>query len=564
MKFQDYKYERPNFEEASKKGLELVEAFKAAESLEEGDRIFNEINDMKKNIYTMVNLCYIRHSIDTRDSFYEGEQNYFDETLPRFQAVESAISKALVESPHRKGLEEKYGKQLFNLLEMELKSFDEAIVEDLIEENKLVSQYSKLIASAKVEFEGEVRNLSQLSPFRESSDRDMRKKADQAYFGFYEEHEEEFDLIYDKLVKVRDRMAKKLGFENFVPLGYLRMSRSDYDAKDVKNYRDQVLREVVPVVEGLKERQKKRLGLENLKYYDEVFKFNSGNPAPKGDPDWIVENGKKMYEELSEETKEFFNFMLDRELLDLVSKEGKMTGGYCTFIDDYKSPFIFSNFNGTSGDIDVLTHEAGHAFQTYRSRHLGIPEYSFPTSEAAEIHSMSMEFITWPWMELFFEEDADKYRFSHLAGALSFLPYGVSVDEFQHFVYENPEASPAERKAKWREIEAKYAPSKDYDDNDFLDRGTLWFRQIHIYQSPFYYIDYTLAQVCALQFANKLNENRDQAWEDYLKICNIGGSKSFLGILEEGSLENPFEDGTIKKTMDPLRQWLDSVDDSKF
>ena len=279
---------------------------------------------------------------------------------------------------------------------------------------------------------------------------------------------------------------------------------------------------------------------------------------------WIVNNGKKMYEELSKETGEFFNFMIDNDLMDLESKKGKAGGGYCTFIGNYKSPFIFSNFNGTSGDVDVLTHEAGHAFQAYCSRDYAVPEYNFPTYEAAEIHSMSMEFLTWPWMNLFFEEEELKYKFNHLSESLLFLPYGVTVDEFQHFVYNNPEATPAERKSAWREIEKKYLPHRDYEGNDYLERGGYWYQQGHIFGMPFYYIDYTLAQVCAFQFFKKANDNRENAWTDYMNLCCAGGSKSFLGLVELANLNSPFNDGCINSVIGDIENWLDSVDDTKL
>ena len=263
-----------------------------------------------------------------------------------------------------------------------------------------------------------------------------------------------------------------------------------------------------------------------------------------------------MYEDLSKETGEFFKFMQENHLMDLVAKKGKAGGGYCTFIEDYKAPFIFSNFNGTSGDIDVLTHEAGHAFQVYSSRHFEIPEYYWPTYEACEIHSMSMEFFTWPWMDLFFKEDTDKYKFSHLSDALLFLPYGVSVDEFQHWVYENPEATPKERKLQWREIEKKYLPHKDYEGNDYLENGGFWQRQGHIYNSPFYYIDYTLAQICAFQFWKRSRENQEEAWADYVKLCKLGGSMSFTKLVEAANLISPFEDGCVESVVGEIETWL--------
>src|SRR5699024_4976318 len=320
---------------------------------------------------------------------------------------------------------------------------------------------------------------------------------------------------------------------------YVRMNRIGYDANDVKNFRDQVRDEIVPLANDLYHRQAKRIGIDDLKYYDLPLNFLSGNATPKGSAQWIIEKGQKMYEELSPETAAFFTFMTTKQLMDLEAKKGKESGGYCTFIDNYESPFIFSNFNGTSGDIDVLTHEAGHAFQVYRSRHLGIPEYAFPTFEAAEIHSMSMEFFTWPWMEQFFEEDTEKYKFSHLSSSLQFLPYGVAVDEFQHVVYENPTMSPADRKAAWKDIEAIYLPHRDYDGHPYLEAGGFWQRQSHIYQSPFYYIDYTLAQICAFQFWVRMQENHKEAWKDYLHLCSLGGSKSFLELVEEANLRSP-------------------------
>ena len=564
MKFQDYKYTRPDLLKIGKEMEVLLKKFNQAETFEEQNKTMEEINKIRSNVETMGNLVYIRHSIDTQDEFYAKEQDFLDENMPLYQNIVVKFYNELVNSKFRPQLEEVWGKQLFTLAELNLKTFSEEIIEDLIRENKLVTEYDKLIASAKIDFEGETRNLSQMAPFMQSKDRNIRKKAYESYISFFEDNESEFDRIYDELVKVRDTMAKKLGYKNYVEMGYDRMSRSDYNADMVANYRRQVYEDLVPIVVELKDRQRKRLGLNEMKYYDEPLEYLTGNATPKGESNWIIENGKKMYSELSKETDEFFNFMVERELMDLTSKKGKMSGGYCTFISDYKSPFIFSNFNGTSGDVDVLTHEAGHAFQTYMSRHLEVPEYAFATYEASEIHSMSMEFITWPWMELFFEDEVEKYKFSHLAGAVNFIPYGVTVDEFQHFIYENPEATPEERKAKWREIEKKYLPFKDYEDNDFLNRGGYWFRQGHIFSTPFYYIDYTLAQVCAFQFWIKTREDREKAWEDYLRLCKAGGSKSFLELVELAGLKNPFEDGTIKEVVKPIKEWLDNVDDSNF
>lgn len=564
LKFKDYKYERPDLLKITESFNELLTKFKDSKTAEEQNEVIKEISSLRNTVDTMATLVSIRHSIDTEDEFYIKENDFIDENGPKFENLVSKFYKELVNSDFKEELKETWGNQIFTLAELQLQTFSEDIIEDLIKENKLVTEYDKLVASAKLHFEGETRNLSQMQPFMQSKDRDIRKSASETYFSFFSENEEEFDRIYDELVKVRDKMAKTLGFTSYVEMGYKRLNRSDYDSNKVANYRKQVYEDLVPLVAQLKDRQRRRLDLKELKYYDEQLEYLTGNATPKGDSNFILENGKKMYKELSKETDEFFTFMWERELLDLESKKGKMAGGYCTTLPEYKSPFIFSNFNGTSGDIDVLTHEAGHAFQSYLSMDFELPEYGFPTLEACEIHSMSMEFITWPWMELFFKEEVDKYKFSHLAGGITFIPYGVTVDEFQHYVYENPDATPQERKSRWREIEKKYLPFKDYEDNDFLNRGGFWFKQGHIFGNPFYYIDYTLAQVCAFQFWIKTRENKKEAWEDYIRICKAGGSIPFLEIVKLANLDNPFKDGTIKRVVKPLKEWLDNIDDSKF
>lgn len=561
MKFNEYKYEHLDLEKIKKEFSELIESFEKAENMERQITAFDKIIKLRNHIETMQTLVSVRHSIDTNDEFYDKENEYMDEISPILFGFTNDFYKALVNSKFKDELVQKYGKFLFDLAENTLKTFSPEIIPDAQEENRLSSKYSKLIASAKIDFDGKELNLSQMVPYTQSKDRNVRIEAAKKVAQFFAENQDEFDNIYDSLVKVRTRMAQKMGYKNFVEFGYKQLSRLEYDAKMVEGYRKQVLENIVPLHTELRERQGKRLGVDKLKFYDEAIKFNSGNADPHGSPEWILNNGKTMYKELSKETDEFFTFMTENNLLDLLSKKGKMSGGYCTYIPEHKAPFIFANFNGTSHDIDVLTHEAGHAFQVYQSRGFEVPEYLWPSYEACEIHSMSMEFLTWPWMDLFFENDTDKYKFIHLSEALLFIPYGVTVDEFQHWVYENPEATPKERREKWIEIEKKYLPTRDYGEVEELKNGIFWFRQGHIFSSPFYYIDYTLAQVCAFQFWIKSRENREKAWKDYLNLCKLGGSKPFFELMKSANLKNPFEEGTLAIVIPKIKEYLDNVDD---
>ncbi|MEG0237539.1 M3 family oligoendopeptidase [Cetobacterium sp.] len=557
MKFKDFKYERPNYDLIKETLTNLMQNLKASTDIQEQKHLIHEINTIRNNISSMSSIANIRHTINTEDKFYDDENEYWDEISPFYQELDTNFYEILVNHSNKNNLVLEYGDQLFKLMENSLKTFSPEIIEDLQEENKEVSKYVKLLASAKILFDGKERNLSGMTPFILSKDRTIRKAAQEAKSTFFINNENKFDEIFDNLIKIRVKIAKKLGFDNFIELGYLRMNRVDYNAEMVDCFRKQVIESIVPLASSLYEKQKTRLGLESLKYYDEKFEFNDGNPTPKGDSNWIIEQGKKMYHELSPETAEFIDFMIENDLMDLTTKKGKAGGGYCTFIPDYKSPFIFSNFNGTSGDIDVLTHEAGHAFQVYRSSWIEIPELLWATYESSEIHSMSMEFFTWNWMENFFKEDTNKYKYLHLSSAIKFIPYGVLVDHFQHKIYENPNLTPAERKTIWRKLEKVYKPHCDYSENPFLEKGTWWFQQAHIFEVPFYYIDYTLAQICALQFWQKMNKNYQESWKDYLNLCHEGGTKSFLNLLKVAKLKSPFEENCVENIIEDVKEYLD-------
>jgi len=559
--FNDFRYSRPDRSELETGMRDLIASFQAADSAGEQSGIMAEINRIRNRFESMAAIGHIRHDMDTADKFYDKENDALDGLDPVYEGLKSEFYAALARSRFRPELEERWGSQLFRLAELQMKTFSPEVLADLQEENRLASRYVKLKAGAVIMFMGREHNLPQMSPYTESADREVRFAAVKAISGFYESNMEQFDEIYDQLVKLRHRIALKLGFSSFIPLAYARLGRSDYDQDMVAGYRQQVLENIVPLAAGLRSRQAARLGLTSLSFHDEGLEFLTGNAVPKGDPLWIIENGKVMFSEMSPETGEFFSYMLEKDLTDLVTRKGKAGGGYCSYIPDEEAPFIFSNFNGTSGDVDVLTHEAGHAFQAYRSRKFEVPEYYFPTLEACEIHSMSMEFFAWPWMDRFFGENLDKYRFSHLAGAVLFIPYGVAVDEFQHWVYKNPVASPGDRRRAWREIERKYLPHRDYGENTFLDQGGFWFRQGHIFEDPFYYIDYTLAQVCALEFWAASRICGEKAWKDYLGLCDLGGSRPFTELVGAAGLHNPFATGTIDRIMKPVSEWLNSVDD---
>ena len=563
MKYSEFPYKRLTVDSQNALMVDWLVRFKDAESAADQITVLEEVDDASREYASYVSIASLNFSRNINDEAAKSEKDYYDSIGPDIQEVYNKLDQAVDASRFKSDLTKKWGATFLKNIEMELKTFDPKIMDMLRKETDLRNEYTKLTAGAKIEFDGNSYNLAGLGPFHTHEDRDLRKRSYAARFQWFEEHADEFDDLYDTLVKLRHEIATTLGYNNFIELGYLRMGRSDYGPDEVANFRKQIVDHVVPIVTRLLEQKKAILGLDHLYFYDGI-NFKEGDPKPKGTPEELVEGAQKMYHELSKETGEFFDIMVNEELMDLVNRDGKRPGGFCTSFPKYDRPYIFSNFNGTDHDITVLTHEAGHAFQCYSSRNQPLVSYLWPTMESAEIHSMSMEFFTWPWMERFFKEETDRFKYKHIAGSLSFLPYGACVDHFQHWVYENPEATPKDRKNKWLELESIYLPNRDYDDIEFPKSGGIWQGQLHIYQMPFYYIDYTLAQTCAFQFWIKSEENREKAWDDYIRLCKAGGSLPFTGLVELAGLELPFDDGCLESVVEKVSNWLDRVNVSSL
>lgn len=558
MKFSEMPYIRPDIEALKKLAGEVVARLDGASSAKEQLEAYYTFEEASKAVETMGTIAYIRHTINTKDEFYTAEQDWMDEVMPQLEELTQQVNLALLRSPFRKELSEELGELLFTNMEIAVRSFKPELMPLMAEENKLTSDYQKLYASAMVEFDGKTMPLPMLGPYKQSTDRAVRKAAYETEGRFFDEHQAELDELYDKLVKNRTAQAKLMGYENYLPLGYDRMGRNCYGPKEVAEFRAQVVSDLVPLVAKVKKNQQSRLGLEHMYFYDDAMRFADGNAVPQGTADDILQAGLDMYHGLSPETAEFIDFMYENELLDVLSKDGKAPGGYCTSIPAYKAPFIFSNFNGTAGDVDVLTHEAGHAFADFRAVRKGyIRALQSPTMESCECHSMSMEFLTQDFHKNFFGDATEKYEIDHCEDALIFIPYGCLVDEFQHRVYENPDLTPQRRNELWAELEKKYRPWLDFADLPFYGRGAGWQRQLHIYQMPFYYIDYCLAQTVAFQFWIASLSDRKDAWQRYLAFTDKGGTCTFEQLVHGAGMKVPYDEGCIREIGEKISVWLE-------
>lgn len=550
MDFRQMPYERPDMEAMKVCYEDTIEKLNGAASYEEARQAFFTLQEREKDQGTMMSLCSVRNTIDTTDPYYDAEMKWLREQSAALIPLRKRYQQAMASSPFRADFEGEFGSQMLRLIDASLKVTDERLMADIVREGEICQQYQKDSAMASTDFRGEKCNFYGLLKHMESTDRQERREAYHAWAKLYEAISPKLDAQYDELVHLRDGMARKLGFSCYTDMAYLSRRRFDYTQEDAANFRRQIREIVTPAVAEIREKQRARLGVDKLRYYDEALLFPEGNADPIGDMETLVSKAQKMYREMSPETGEFFDFMVKYHLFDLETRPGKRMGGYMTRFAAYQAPFIFSNFNGTSADVDVLTHEAGHAFQGYLAmRSIPVSMLSGSTAEINEIHSMTMEHFAYPWMGSFFGENSEKYLTAHLIGAISVLPYMACVDEYQHRVYEKPDMTALERRHVWREIERAYMPWRDYDGEPFLEEGGFWMQKQHIFLYPFYYIDYALAQMCAFQYYGRMKENRDAAWQDYLRLCRAGGTKGYFELLEVGGLLNPFRDGTVEKSV---------------
>jgi len=555
-KFAEIEAPTPTFEAVAADYQRLNELWDNSGSDDERRLAVRQWDDLCRQLATWENLVDLHFNQDTANPEYKQAREFCDELRPKLTELAVGLKRKLVNSPQRPQLEADFGQQAFALWEADVLAFDPRIEDDLVREAKLEAEYTDLQASAKLEFQGDTYNFAGLAKFRVDADRQVRYDANRVNWQWFTDHRDQLDRIYDEQVKLRDSMAKKLGFDDFIGLAYKRMKRVDYNQTDVERFRAAVREDVVPLATELRRRQAAALGIDRVMYWDEGVFDPAGNPQPGGDHDWMIQRAKEMFHAMGGGLGAFFELMVDCDLMDLKNRKGKAGGGFCTDFPSYGLPYIFANFNGTKGDVEVFTHEIGHAFQGYSSRAQPLNDYLFPTYESCEIHSMGLEFLTWPHMEKFFGDDAERFRKIHLTQSLLFLPYGVAVDHFQHLVYARPTATPAERHAMWREMEQMYLPSRDAGDLPHVPMGGQWQLQRHIYLSPFYYIDYTLALTCALQFWVRSRDNMAAAMEAYVALCRRGGEAPFRQLAESAGLVPPFEAGCLSNVVQQAKEFL--------
>lgn len=559
-KFDDLKVPKPNFDVVKNLYKDHIERVKNATNGDDVLEVLFENNLLVRRIKELTEIISIRHAKDTLDERYANDNKWSDEFCPTFDKLELDFKEAVYDSPYRDEIESQIGSMYFVKTEVKRKTVSEDIIPLRQREQELVNEYDSILFDSKKTINGKSHSFLDLQELFSHEDRAIRKEAFKAFSEVLSENEDRLEQVWDELIKVRNQIANILGYDSYVPVGYLERERLDYGREDIAKFRQQVVEEIVPLCNRLYEAQARRLGIDAVMAYDENCVFSDGNAKPLGDAEYMMEQVINMLREMSPETDEFISFVVDHDLIDYKPRPEKAFREFCTLLPYHKAPFMFEHFTGSAEDVQYLSEGLGHAFASYRScRRQPIEEYYFPSSEITEINAMSMIQFVNKYADRLFGEDAWKYEFGNLQHFMTFIPFGVAVDEFQHICYDNPDLSPKERTYEWHKLEKKYMPWRKYDEeDDFMNRGGYWYHKFHFFYVPLYYIEYALATVNAMEMYRKYIERPGIAWKEYLELNDVGGSKGYHEILKQANLTPVYEDGAVRNAISYVKEFLES------
>ncbi len=557
-KFSELKFARPDLKVYQDIFEDAIDRVERAESGEDVLQMILELDAITRKADDLVRYVFIRGTMDTKDPFYKEQQQWFDENMIRYDQAVLRFGDAVYNSPHRDYIEEKLGPVYFIGADIQRKTFSDDCIELYQRESELATEYQEIMGSAEAEMMGEKKDLSKLKVLFGHDDRSVRREAFFLYSKLIAQNEKRLEEIWEELIKVRNQIGEKLGYDNFIPIGYLQNQHIDYSPEDIAIFREQVVEEIVPLCEKLFEAQKKRLGIDELMIYDEKAVFPGGNARSAGDEEYMIEKAREMYHNISQETGEFIDYMLDHELFEYKDRPGKASLGYGTMLLSKKAPFVFTHFDGTIADFQVIAGDLGEAFARYiGARSQPIKEYFSATSDIMEFYALTMCQFAYDYAEDFFGDEADKYRFYNMQEIITLIPFACAVDEFQHICYGNPNITPQERMAEWHKLEQKYMPWRKYDGDDFMERGGYWYNTPHIFLYPFYYIDYALARVHVLEMKKKYALHPEVTWREYMDLIKQGGRLRYKEMVEKANLTPLFREGAVKEAISYAKEVME-------
>lgn len=528
--------------------VERIEKAESSSNSKEWIELFQEWNALKAYIWGEGSRIRFAYDRDMSNKKTEAADTYIREKVsPVTDEPEHALVTALLKSKHKQAVAERFGERLILEYENSLKLLDPINTELGVRASVVSKIYEKMIASGTVTIMGKRKSISEARTMLLSPDEKIRRAAFLAHRGWFINNRTALADIYSELVELRTKMAKNVGYENFVPLGYEGMSRIDYNRKEVETFRQAVKDYIVPLTRELAAFQAKGLKTKTLQPWDMVYFADSGLPSGIVPIDGQLDNAQVLFDNLLPQLGQHFAYMRTNQLIDLETRPNKRTGGYCNKVPDSGEVQILCNSVGDADDVHVLTHEMGHAFQGWETNHIEAVELQWPGADLCEVFSMGMEFLCMPHIEAFFSSDhAKRFTMNRFRDSLDVLVYVCIVDEFQHWVYENPEANSDERDAEWVHIWKSYRPSVDFSKVGDEYIAARWYAQAHIFSIPFYYIDYAIAETGALQLALLNEKDSAKTLQLYIDMARKGGLKGIVEVCEEAGLRSPFDKTLIK------------------
>ena len=506
---------------------------------------------------------YIAMTCQTEDKDAEKAYLEFVEKIePEEKKCNFLLSKQLTKHPQCKDLKNQRYEVFLRDTALQVELFRSENVTLETETSKLGQKYQKIIGGLTVHFEGKEQTLIQMSRHLEGTERNYRQKAWELVANRRLEESEKIDSHIDDLAKLRNQMSENAGFSNYRDYAHKRLGRFDYSPDDCISFQNAIEEEMVPLLRELQDERIQELNINELKPWDTAT-------DPKGRPPLepfekvsdLIECSQSIFNQVDGNLSDWFQTMQDLDLLDLANRKGKAPGGYQCSLDESRLPFIFMNSVGVQRDVETLLHEAGHAFHSMASQNEPLHSYRHAPIEFCEVASMAMELLGSEFLEEFYNsEEARRARINHLEGIVFVFPWIATVDAFQHWLYLNPDHSIEDRDKAWSNLIDRFGGNVDWTHYE-LAKAKLWHKQLHIFLHPFYYVEYGIAQLGALQVWANYKNNKSKALNDYKAALALGGSKPLPELFKRCNIQFDLSRDTVAPMADLLRKELKALKD---
>ncbi|MCH2142763.1 MAG: M3 family oligoendopeptidase [Phycisphaerales bacterium] len=489
-----------------------------------------------------------RHTDD--EDIKKAYLSFVEEIVPKLKDISFQLDRHIAQCPFADDLDQdRYG-VLLRDLESDVKLFREENIPLEVEDTKLGQQYSEICGAMTVQFDGEEKTLPQMGPYMQVVDRKVRQSAFETITERRLQDADKLDEIFSQMVTVRNTIADNAGHEDFRSWSFQAKHRFDYTPATCESFHRGVRENCVPIMHTSNRLRAEAMKVDLLRPWDlDVDPLGRDPLKPFAGADELVNRTSRLFHRVDPSLGGLFDTMREGDSLDLESRKGKAPGGYQYDRDRRRLPFIFMNAAGLMRDVDTMVHEAGHAFHSMLSRDEPLVNYRHPPIEFAEVASMSMELIAHPYLDEYLsQEDADRARRTHLEGVISSLCWIATIDAFQHWLYTHPHHTQDQREIYWLELHAIYGPDVSWEGLDTA-RAKLWHRQLHLFEVPFYYIEYGIAQLGALQMWLMYREDPARAIDHYRTAMSLGGSKPLPALFDAAGLQFDFSPVMIARLM---------------